>query len=284
MSNTLQTTHDNESFLSKDNISHWLKVAEMLSKSDMTPRSYKNKASDTLIAMELGRTWNLQPLQAIQNIAVINGKPCAYGDLVLAICSNHPEFEDIREEPIMSGGEVVGYKCTVKRRKRSSVQRTFTKEQAINANLWGKQGPWKQYPDRMLQMRARGFALRDSFADALNGVSIREEVEDYQVKERDVTPAKNEKPRVDQLLDLISDTTQEETQETDEVAAMEQIKEIHTLINAKGFNQNGRLQKAIEHYGIEKLSDLTSAQADDFISKLQKAEDVKKENGAEQDG
>jgi hypothetical protein len=39
----------------------------------------------------------------------------------------------------------------------------------------------------MLQMRARAFVLRDAFADVLKGLSIREEVEDYQTP-RDVTP------------------------------------------------------------------------------------------------
>ena len=58
--------------------------------------------------------------------------------------------------------------------------RTFSQEDAKRANLWGKAGPWTAYPKRMLQMRARSFALRDSFPDALKGVGISEEVRDYQ--------------------------------------------------------------------------------------------------------
>src|SRR5262249_44127267 len=38
----------------------------------------------------------------------------------------------------------------------------------------------------MLQMRARGFALRDAFADVLKGLHLREEFEDAQVF--DITP------------------------------------------------------------------------------------------------
>ena len=49
---------------------------------------------------------------------------------------------------------------------------------AKKASLWTKPGPWQQYPDRMLQMRARGFALRDTFADVLRGLISREEAED----------------------------------------------------------------------------------------------------------
>ena len=52
--------------------------------------------------------------------------------------------------------------------------------------LWGK-NVWKSYPDRMLQMRARGFALRDSFPDVLKGLITREEAQDYQTEPINVT-------------------------------------------------------------------------------------------------
>jgi len=38
--------------------------------------------------------------------------------------------------------------------------------------LWGKGGPWTNYPRRMLQMRARALCIRDSFADALHGFCV----------------------------------------------------------------------------------------------------------------
>ena len=45
------------------------------------------------------------------------------------------------------------------------------------AGLWGK-GVWKQYPKRMAQMRARGFAYRDVFPDLLHGLITTEEAYD----------------------------------------------------------------------------------------------------------
>ena len=50
---------------------------------------------------------------------------------------------------------------------------------ANRAGLLNRSGPWKSYPDRMLKMRARGFALRDVFADALGGMISAEEANDY---------------------------------------------------------------------------------------------------------
>lgn len=62
---------------------------------------------------------------------------------------------------------------------------------AAKAGLSKKDGPWTNYPKRMCQMRARGFALRDSFSDFLKGLSIREEMEDVvatAVQVEDYTP------------------------------------------------------------------------------------------------
>lgn len=177
-----------DSLLSPSNFEHAYRMANMICKTEMVPKAYQNKPQDVLVAMEMGRTLGLSPLSAVQNIAVINGRPTLYGDAILAVCSGHPDFENIEECPILEGEKVIGYTCRVKRRGRGVTSQTFTIEQATNAGLWGKIGPWKSYPQRMLQMRARAFALRDSFADALGGVRVTEEVQDYEIK--NVTPQK----------------------------------------------------------------------------------------------
>jgi hypothetical protein len=72
----------------------------------------------------------------------------------------------------------------VKRRGEPALTRTFSKADAERAGLWGKKNrdgsptPWVSYPNRMLTMRARAFALRDAFADVMKGLGIREELED----------------------------------------------------------------------------------------------------------
>ena len=51
---------------------------------------------------------------------------------------------------------------------------------AKRAGLWTKAGPWQTYPRRMLQMRARSFALRDAFPDVLKGlISVEEALDNH---------------------------------------------------------------------------------------------------------
>src|SRR3546814_15720497 len=56
-------------------------------------------------------------------------------------------------------------------------------DDAKKAGRAGKQGPWSQYPQRMRQMRARAWAMRDGFAEVLKGIGIAEEVRDFPVGE-----------------------------------------------------------------------------------------------------
>ena len=124
---------------------------------------------------------------------------------MLAVCAGHPDFEDIHETPLLDkDNHVIGYTCIVKRKGRSPVQHTYTIEDATIAGLWGKQGPWKQYPQRMLQMRARSFALRDSFSDALGGVRVAEEVQDYEVK--NITPRNDAKAKIESIINVDKET------------------------------------------------------------------------------
>ncbi len=150
------------------------KFAEMAAKSSFVPTQFRGKPEDLMLAVQMGSELGLSPMQAIQNITVINGRPSIFGDAMLAIAMSHPHFEDIVEK--IEGNVAI---CQIKRRGRSQIERRFSLEDATRAGLATKDGPWKTYPLRMLQMRARGFALRDSFPDILRGLILAEEANDY---------------------------------------------------------------------------------------------------------
>lgn len=195
------TINDNEYYLSEEKFEHAYRIAKMIASTQLVPKAYQNKPADVLVAMQFGKTLGLAPLQAVQNIATINGKPTLFGDAMLAVCQGRPDFEDIIEEPMLdSNKKIIGYTCTVKRKGRTPVVYTFTADDAKQAGLWGKPGVWQQYASRMLMMRARAFALRSAFADALGGIHCAEEVQDYP-KEKDITPKSNAKEILMGLLD-----------------------------------------------------------------------------------
>jgi hypothetical protein len=169
------------------NLTEAIALSKMMASSDIVPKEYKGKAANILIVMQFGAEIGLPPLQALQCVAVINGRPCLYGDGALALVQSHPDYE-AHKEWIEGSGDTRRAVCQVKRRGQEWHQQTFSVQDAKVAKLWGKRGyngqdtPWITNPDRMLAMRARGFALRDRFADALKGMRLAEEAMDIPEK------------------------------------------------------------------------------------------------------
>ena len=197
--------------LTPQSLNEALQFADMLSKSNMVPKDYQGNPANCIIAMQWGMEIGLQPLQAMQNIAVINGRPAIWGDAMLAIVRGSGLLERITEDPTDAGCT-----CTVKRKGEPEVVRTFTLEDAKRAGLAGKQGPWQQHPKRMMQMRARAFALRDVFPDVLRGVHIAEIAQDEPAERdmgaaEDVTPQKvTPKSRADKARAALADKRAEQ--------------------------------------------------------------------------
>ena len=171
----------------KDSVSS-LQIAEMISKSSICPPAYKNKPYDIIVAIQFGRSIGLAWGYSLLNIAMINGRPTLWGDAMLALCKQSSDFEycdEIFDEQSMTA------LCEVKRKGEKAQTRQFSKEDAIRAHLWGK-NVWATYPQRMLQMRARSWALRDMFPHVLQGLGCAEEVQDYPESDKTKGLSKNE--------------------------------------------------------------------------------------------
>ncbi len=212
--------------LTPSSLKEAMEYAQIIANSTMVPKNYQGKPGDILVAVQMGAELGLKPIQALQNIAVINGKPSVYGDALLALVQAHPSFEDVKEAFDEKTNTAF---CTVKRKNQDEYTVSFSSEDAKKAGLWGKAGPWSQYPKRMLQMRARSFALRDKFADALSGLIMAEEAQDYSTIS-DVTP--KTQTLNSKLDELINDQVQEvkEVVTPVEKANPEKLQELGALV------------------------------------------------------
>lgn len=165
---------------------HFNNLAEMwrFCEGVVNSRTFKdiNTPEVALIRLQAGLELGLTPVWSLTNVMVVNGRPSVWGDALLGLIQAHPDCEDVIEEYSGDGDELTAI-CTVKRKGRLPVKREFSVEDATTAGLWGKTGPWIQYPKRMLQMRARSWACRDSFADVLRGLGVVEEMRDAQPRE-----------------------------------------------------------------------------------------------------
>ena len=116
--------------LSPQTFDQALTFAGYLADSDMVPKDFKGKPGNCLIAMQWGAELGLKPLQALQNLAIINGRPSLWGDAVIALVRGSPLCEYVVEE---DDGKVAT--CKVKRRGEPEQARTFSMVDATAAGL-----------------------------------------------------------------------------------------------------------------------------------------------------
>lgn len=204
--------------LTPQNLDEAFRLANALSQSgDMIPKPFQGKPEATMAAIVRGMEVGLAPMQALANIAIINGRASLWGDALPALMQRAGHHIDVEIEG--TGDNTVAVATLTRGDTGKTIVRRFSMADAKRAGLLGKQGPWSQYPTRMLSHRARAWAIRDGAADALMGMQIAEEASDYGPEHaRDVTPqaprrggvvyAQPDEDEIDEIFDAepVSDT------------------------------------------------------------------------------
>lgn len=187
------------------NIEECYRTAEMFYLAGMIPKGlevgYKQQAGKTpqqlrqetvarvALAIMKGSEVGFGPVMAVSTIMVVNGRACIYGDgaKALVLGSGKIEFEKGEIEGTWAGKD---YKVTVSMKRKDQTEpivRSFGYKDAERAGLIGKGGadaPWTRYPERQTYWRAWSWAARDCANDALSGLSVYEEVRDYEIEQR----------------------------------------------------------------------------------------------------
>ena len=153
------------------------RVAHTLAQSNIVPDAYRGRPNDVFVAINMGSELGMEPFQAIQSIAVIEGKPCLYGDGLIGVVRASPKCMWIEEELSEDG-----LTATCKTQRRSDpnpITASYSMTDAMQAGIDSKFN-WKKHPKRMLQMRARAYCLRDAYPDLLKGLGVVEERQDHE--------------------------------------------------------------------------------------------------------
>lgn len=169
---------------------------------DMVPKHFQGNPEMIMAAVVRGMEIGLAPMQALSNIAVINGRASIWGDALPALIQRAGHSIDSWIEG--DGDNMQAVAVVTRGDTGKEYRRTFSVADAKKAGLWGKAGPWQTYPTRMLQMRARSYAARDGASDALMGLQVAEEMQDVPV--RDVTPRDPARQNLAQRLQKPAET------------------------------------------------------------------------------
>ena len=170
-------------------------------------------------------------------------------------------------------GELMGAYCIVKRHKatRSSYVYVELKEYSTGKSLWSPSGG---KPATMIKKVAEAQALRAAFQDILAGTYAEEEIERSESKPV-VIEGNTQTEKLKSILNVESDSDKQEViieneeENGNEPVTLIQMRQILTLMDKKGFDEERRL-KAFNHFRIDDLADLTKNEAKKFLMQLER--------------
>ncbi len=203
--NSDKTNLPNSGFLEPTDYDDAWRISSLLADSNFVPKQFVGRPQDVMAAIAMGKELGFNTLQSVQNIAVINGRPSIWGDIMRAKILDQPSLIDFKEH---FDEETRTAHCYIKRRMRSGIELdfsgTFSETDADAAGLLTKDN-YKKHFKRMCQWRAFGYAARDAFADALKGIALAEESQD-RTSIKDINVAEADRKKVKEGLEkLIED-------------------------------------------------------------------------------
>lgn len=179
------------------------RFAAAVSKSGLAPKGLETPEK-ILIALQAGLELGFSPMRALSAVAVVNGRPSLMGEAALAkirqsgVCKVGPTITTRGQGDAMAG--VVRFQ---RDGMTEPIEVVFSVADAKRAGLWGKSGPWSQYPSTMLEWRAVARAAKLYFSDVLLGLALAEEVQDYPTTPRVERELTARAPERDPLLAVV---------------------------------------------------------------------------------
>ena len=192
-------------------------MAGVLCKSGLIPRGL-DKPEKVFVALQWGHELGLTPMVAVNNIAVINGKPTLSADIMSAVVKRSPEYGGIKWLEMSDKKAECEITRILPNGEKETIVSSFTIEDAKKAGL-ADRDVWVKYPKRMLKHRCLSYGLKDMFPDMLAGLYDPEEMESVQsdktapTTERNVTPVEEKvvtpEPSAEVIEGEISDERQQ---------------------------------------------------------------------------
>lgn len=141
--------------------------AQSVAKAGILPQAYRDRPADIIVAMGLGQSMGLSPMESVYRINVIQGKPTASAELIASQVRKAGHRLRIRKDE-----KKMSVTCTIYRADDPEYPFEVTRDKAWadRMGLSGKDN-YKMQPLTMLTWRAITACAREACPEALYGVA-----------------------------------------------------------------------------------------------------------------
>lgn len=163
-----------------------MEFSKVIATGDLLPVAYRGKPANVMIAVGLGASMGLAPMESLYRIDVIQGKPTASAELIASNVrrAGHTLRLEVNQEPPAA-------RCVIVRADDPDFEHVVIRDMAW-AKKMGVDGKanYKSQPATMLGWRALTACARQACPEALYGVGHTAD------ELREAGPERGEKPRV----------------------------------------------------------------------------------------
>ncbi len=176
---TTETTSSGLSYLNDGNaLEHLWRVSRYFAASKMVPAHFQQKPEDCMVAVMMAQQLEVNPILALQNLQVINGRPGFSASFAIGLANRRGPFHGpITWESTGTGDDlVVTAKAVIK--ATGEEVRVSTSMAMAKAEGWVKNPKYRSIPEQMLRYRSATWLIRLYAPDVLLGFGTSDEIED----------------------------------------------------------------------------------------------------------
>lgn len=253
--------------------------AKALAVSNLLPGVYRQHPENVLVAIAMGDALGLKPIEAINQINIIKGKPSLSADLIAALVrrAGHKLRITTSDDPPRAVAQLI----------RADdpdfvFEVVWDKAKAVQAGLWGRGEGWKHYPVQMLRSRAISEIARTAANDALSGfIYTPEELGGKQIPDGipqvDIPNEPAQPPRLVPKLTPVAaqpaPIEPEDTAQTVSEVTDDELRVLNSLAQQLGMTTDSYREFVCEvtHRDIQHLHQLTAWEYERVLAALQDA-------------
>lgn len=168
------------------------RMAKVFVNSSLVPQQFKGDLGSCLIALNMANRMKADPLQVMQNIYIVHGKPSFSSSYLIACFNQCGRYSAIRYKfEGEKGTDTWGCKAVATELATGEILEgvTVTMAMAKAEGWYNKAGSkWKTMPELMMRYRAATFLIRSVAPEIALGFTTTEEVLDITDRAVEVTP------------------------------------------------------------------------------------------------
>lgn len=238
-------------------LSEQIQYANAVARAGLLPQAYRNKPADIIVAMGLGQSMGLSPMESVYRINVIQGKPTASAELIAAQVRKAGHKLRLKKDEARQS-----VTCTIIRADDPEAPFSVTRDRrwAEQMGLINKDNYRKQ-PMTMLTWRAITACAREACPEALYGVAYTPD----EMHDMDPQPA-----------EVV--TVEAEAQPVEAEPQRDHLQPVRDMFKAfcheANLSPNEGVCAICEEAGVERMADITPDMVDGLLEFMSHAEAI----------